>query len=159
MTAPIASALSKPDHLSGMRKHRRRLRDLHAPPYLCQPFRFGGLFGIAAPFTTKGETGAALAGLAVFGLRASLLPRRWDLAISFSYWRRLTSQPLAAPLRRTGFSAPAPSFGMNLDFAIDREYSPPAAAAAKLCTSTYRQYIDSLCEETRLRSFCRANAK
>jgi hypothetical protein len=142
-----------------MGKRRRRLRDLHAPPFSCQPFRFGGLFGIAAPLTMKGETGAALADLAVFGLRASLLPRRWDLAISFSCWRRLTSQPLGAPLRRTGFLAPAASFGMDPEFAIDREYSPPAAAAAKLCTSTYRLYIDSLCEETRLRSFCRANAR
>jgi hypothetical protein len=100
------------------------LRDPHASPFVRQPFRFGGLFGTAAPFTTKGETGAALAGLAVFGLRASLLPRRWDLAISFSCWRRLATQPLAAPLRRMEFSAP--SSGMGPDFAIDGEYSPPA---------------------------------
>jgi hypothetical protein len=68
-------------------KRWRRRRDLHAAPSAHQPFRFGGLFGTAAPFTTKGETGAALAGFAVFGLRASLLPRRWDLAILVSCWR------------------------------------------------------------------------
>ena len=75
-------------------------RTAFAPPAPVQPFRFGGLFGIDAPFATKGETGAALAGFAVFGLRASLLPRRWDLAIFFSCWRRRASQLLVAPPRR-----------------------------------------------------------
>jgi len=77
-------------------KRRRRLRDQRAAPSAHQPLRFGGLFGIDAPFTTKGETGGALAGFAAFGLRASLLPRRWDLAIFVSNsWRR-ASQPLVA---------------------------------------------------------------
>jgi hypothetical protein len=90
--------------IGGTAKLRRRLPDLHAPPSTRQPFRFGGLFGIDAPLATKGETGAALAGFAVFGLRASLLPRRWDLAIYFSCWRRRAPQPLVAPLRRAAES-------------------------------------------------------
>jgi hypothetical protein len=47
--------------------------------------RFGGLFAAEALLATNGEIGAALVGFAVFGLRASLLPRRWDLAISISF--------------------------------------------------------------------------
>jgi hypothetical protein len=54
-------------------------------PGALQPLRFGGLVAAAALFAPKGETGAALIGFAVFGLRASLLPRRWDLAIFVSF--------------------------------------------------------------------------
>lgn len=66
-------------------KRRRRLRDPHSPLFPLQPFRFGGLFGAETPFTAKGEAAAATCGLVAFGLRASLLPRRWDLAIVFSF--------------------------------------------------------------------------
>jgi len=97
-------------------KRRRRLRDRHAAPLAHQPLRFGGLFGIDAPFTTKGETGGALAGLAAFGLRASLLPRRWDLAIFVSYWRRRASQPLVASFRRGGGWSRAPRSDTDVRF-------------------------------------------
>jgi hypothetical protein len=83
LATPVALTASKTDGLTG-RKNARSSRDPRSPPFAPQPLRFGGLFGIDAPLTTKGETGAALAAFAVFGLRASLLPRRWDLAIFFS---------------------------------------------------------------------------
>jgi hypothetical protein len=89
---------------------------MRPPPFAHQPFRFGGLFGIDAPFTTKGETGAALAGFAVFGLRASLLPRRWDLAIFFSFWRRRAPRPLVASLRRAESQSRAPRSDTHATF-------------------------------------------
>jgi hypothetical protein len=45
----------------------------------------GGLVAADALLAAKGEIGAAPVGFAVFGLRASLLPRRWDLAMSVSF--------------------------------------------------------------------------
>jgi len=66
-------------------KDGRRLRVSFATLLLLQPFRFGGLVAGEGLFGANGETGAALVGFAAFGLRASLLPRRWDLAIFFSF--------------------------------------------------------------------------
>lgn len=57
-----------------------------------QPFRFGGLVAIDPLFGANGEVCAATVGFGAFGLRASLLPCRWDLAISVSYWRRPAPQ-------------------------------------------------------------------
>jgi hypothetical protein len=74
-----------------------------------QPLRFGGLAAAGALLPANGETGAALVGFAVFGLRASLLPRRWDLAIfvSFGGVRRRNSDPcVARRWRRRAMRAP-----------------------------------------------------
>jgi hypothetical protein len=46
---------------------------------------FRGLAAADGLLAAKGGIGAAPAGFAVFGLRASLLPRRWDLAIFVSF--------------------------------------------------------------------------
>ena len=76
------------------------MRDPHSPLFARQPFRFGGLVAAEALFGAKGEAGAATDGFAAFGLRASLLPRRWDLAIFFSLGGVRRRKPNhASPLR------------------------------------------------------------
>jgi hypothetical protein len=50
-----------------------------------QRFRFGVLIATDGAFKAKGETGAATADLAAFGLRISRLLRRCSLAIFLSF--------------------------------------------------------------------------
>jgi hypothetical protein len=118
-----------------------------------QLFRFGGLFGIDAPFTAKGDTGAAACGFVDFGLRASLLPRRWDLAIFFSCQRRPAPQLLErfALVRVASVAGAEERRGRQISRFTQNNSrrSTSIVAAAKSCTSTYRQYIDSRREETR----------
>jgi len=133
-----------------------RLRDPHSPLSTLQLFRFGGLFGIDAPRAAKGEAIAATCGLVAFGFRASLLPRRWDLAIVFSFGgvRRRNSDPCVAPGPSSIAGAEARPGRRISRLSRNIHSSPtPVASAAKSRTSTHRQYIDSRGEETRT-TFC-----
>ena len=121
-------------------------------PLAPQPLRFGPGAATDAALGAKGETDAAISGLAAFGLRASRLPCRWDLAILFSCQRRPAPQRLkrVAPLRAASIAAAEERHGCRISRLVQNSRGglTPFVAVAKTCTWTYAQYIYSLREET-----------
>jgi hypothetical protein len=106
------------------------MRDPHSPLFARQPFRFGGLVAAEALFGAKGEAGAATDGFAAFGLRASLLPRRWDLAIFFSFGGVRRRRPHHASLRARRLPR-RPKNDLAPEFTCQSKYSPARIRACQ----------------------------